>query len=146
MRFKQKARVLELIPKQQTKPILGEWLQNIRLFWKVIQSRIRIGHTNITLSFLLKIEDPSQKTYTVKHFLIDSIELAPTRQKYYQVNNRKDLFENTNIKRINKLFKKSNCTINYNFRSVYTFMHEHYTHNYLCHLTVTSILQNILKK
>ena len=64
---------------------------------KVI-TRAHIGHTYFTHSFLLKGEDmpwciPCHCPDTVKHVLLDFINLHDTRIKYYRnINNLKDLF------------------------------------------------------
>ena len=60
------------------KPSLGKWQPNYGIDRKeeVTLARIRIGHTFITHSFLLKGEDwplciPCQEPFSVKHFLLD---------------------------------------------------------------------------
>ena len=60
-------------------------------------TRLIIGHTRITHSYILKGE-PLPKcigcdtAFTVKHFLIDCVDFALTRRIYFQVNNLKELF------------------------------------------------------
>ena len=59
------------------KPSLSKWQPSCRVDRKeVTLTRLRIGHTFITHSFLLKGEDwplsiPCQETFSVKHFLLD---------------------------------------------------------------------------
>ena len=64
-------------------PSLGEWQPNYRIDRKeeVTLARLRIGHTFITHSFLLKGEDwplciPCQEPFSVKHFLLDCTDSA----------------------------------------------------------------------
>ena len=97
------------------KPILGEWQPSFRPYRReeVVLSRLRIGHTYITHSFLLKNEDPPeciacQEGYTVKHFLIDCADLAFARQRYYNVPGLKDLFNNVNVGHILSFLKEVN--------------------------------------
>ena len=64
---------------------------------EIVITRARIGHTYFTHSYLLKGEDmpwciPCRCPDTVKHILLDCIDLRDTRIKYYRdVNNIKDL-------------------------------------------------------
>ena len=60
------------------KPTLGEWTPAFRNSRReeVILSRLRIGHTYFSHSFILRKEDPPeciacQEAYSVKHVLID---------------------------------------------------------------------------
>ena len=64
---------------------------------EIVITRACIGHTYFTHSYLLKGEDmpwciPCHCPDTVKHILLDCIDLRDTRMKYYRdVNNIKDL-------------------------------------------------------
>ena len=53
-------------------------------------TRLRIGHTQRTHSFLLKEEPPPKYScgnqYSIKHILIECTKLNPTRKKFYKVN------------------------------------------------------------
>jgi len=65
----------------------------------VLINRLRIGHTSVTNSYLLKGESqPVCKVchflLTVKHLLVDCTRYSATRQKYFKVNTLKDVFEN----------------------------------------------------
>ena len=97
------------------KPILGEWRPGFRKSRKeeVILSRIRIGHTKLTHSFILNGDDQPeciacQTMYTVKHFLIECGDLALTRQDFYNVNNLKELFDNVSITDILSFLRETN--------------------------------------
>ena len=74
------------------KPGLGEWLQVLRINRgeEVILARLRIGHSYITHSYLLKGGEnpqciPCNASLTIKHILVDCVDLAPTRQRFFDV-------------------------------------------------------------
>ena len=97
----------------QIKPLLKEWQPGYRKSRKeeVILSRLRIGHTRLTHSFILKKEDPPecipcQERYTVKHFMIECVDLAITRTNFYNVPSLKDLFEKVNVNTILDFLKE----------------------------------------
>ena len=85
---------------------------------EIVITRARIGHTYFTHSYLLKGEDmpwciPCHCPDTVKHILLDCIDLRDTRIKYYRnINNLKDLLYG-NIKVICKYLKE--CGLFYKF-------------------------------
>ena len=89
----------------EIKPTLGEWKQSFRKNRKeeITLSRLRIGHTRITHSYLLKGKQQQpmcyayQTKYTVKHILIEYTNLAHIRNPFFSANNMKDLFQNTEI-------------------------------------------------
>ena len=64
---------------------------------QIIISRLRIGHTRITHSYLLKGEPPPtcipcNAPLTVQHILIDCIDFQPARSRHYTASNLNDLF------------------------------------------------------
>ena len=64
---------------------------------ETVFSRLHIGHTYFSHSYLLKGEDPPHciacdEPYTVKHVLISCVDLLEIRQKYYSVNSLFRLF------------------------------------------------------
>ena len=66
---------------------------------EVVLTRLRIGHTRLTHSYLLKREDQPfciscNEPFTVKHFLIDCIEFCHMRRQFFQTNDLRYLFEN----------------------------------------------------
>ena len=88
-------------------PSLGEWQPNYRIDRKgeVTLARLRIGHTFITHSFLLKGEDwplciPCQEPFSVKHFLLDCTDFRIIRSRFYRVNSLKELFDTVEPVRI----------------------------------------------
>ena len=88
----------------QIQPTLGEWRPASRKSRKeqVVISRLRIGHTRLTHSFILKQEPQPQcltcqTTCMVKHILIEYRTFAVIRKRFFKVNNLTDLFENVKI-------------------------------------------------
>ena len=86
---------------------IGEWPTGYRSIRReeVILARLRIGHTHITHSHLLKGEDvpvcPTCKVQlTTKHILLNCNNLKHIRTKYYQARNLRDIFKNTNPENI----------------------------------------------
>ena len=67
---------------------LGEWLPGLRTNRReeIILARLRIGHSYITHTYLLKGEEPQcipcTAPLTIKHVLVDCVDLAPTRQRF----------------------------------------------------------------
>ena len=75
-------------------------------------SRLRLGHTRFTHSFLLKREDPPwcipcHSSINVEHILIHCVDLALIRQKYYTVVTMKELFDTVDFKYIIAFLKES---------------------------------------
>ena len=88
----------------QIQPTLGEWRPASRKSRReqVVISRLQIGHTGLTHSFILKQEPQPQcltcqTTCTVKHILIECRAFAVFRKRCFKVNNLTDLFENVKI-------------------------------------------------
>ena len=95
------------------KPSLGERQPNYRIDRKeeVTLARLRIGHTFITHSFLLKGEDwplciPCQEPFSVKHFLLDCTDFRIIRSRFYRVNSLKELFDTVEPVRIFSFLKE----------------------------------------
>ena len=83
---------------------------------EVIISRLRIGHTHITHSHLLKGEDypvcPTCKVpLTIKRILINCDSFSQIRPKHYQTNNLKNLFKNSKLEEILGFLKEINLFI-----------------------------------
>ena len=88
----------------QIQPTLGEWRPAFRTSRReeVVISRLRIGHTRLTHSFILKQEPQPQcltcqTTCTVKHILIECRAFAVTRKRFFKVTSLTELFENVKI-------------------------------------------------
>ena len=104
---------------KEIKPVIKEYktvISNIRRE-EVVLTRLRIGHTRITHSWLLNRDEQPICTgcdvpFTVKHFLLECFDFQQTRRSYFQVNNLHDLFKDVPIENIIaflkeiKLFKK----------------------------------------
>ena len=74
----------------EIKPVLGKntIYRSLRRE-EVFLTRLRIGHTRLTHSYLLKREDQPfciscNEPFTVKHFLIDCIEFSHMRCQFFQ--------------------------------------------------------------
>jgi len=73
---------------------------------QTLYNRLRIGHTYLTHSYLLKDEDlpiciPCNSLLTVEHILLIScIDFNVIRQNFYTASNLQDLFHNIHHKRI----------------------------------------------
>ena len=82
------------------KPGLGEWLPGLRTNRReeIILAPLRIGHSHITHSYLLKREEepqciPCNAPLTINHILADCVDLAPTRQRFFHVDSLTTLFD-----------------------------------------------------
>ena len=98
----------------QIKPTLGEW-PGCRRSRKeeVVLSRLRIGHTYFSHSYILRREDPPectacQEIYSVRHVLIDCIDLGLIRPRFYSVPDMKTLFDTVSVDRIISFVKEIN--------------------------------------
>ena len=97
------------------KPTLGVWPSGFRNSRKeeVVLSRLRIGHTYFTHSYILRQEDPPectacQEIYSVRHVLIDCIDLGLIRPRFYTVPDMKTLFDTISVDRILSFVKEVN--------------------------------------
>ena len=80
---------------------------------EVILTRLRIGHTNITHSHLLKGEEPPycipcQEPFTIKHILTNCLDLKQIRQKHYEETELHKIFLPTNLSKIFEFLKEAN--------------------------------------
>ena len=92
---------------------IREWLTSHRSIRReeVILARLRIGHTHITHSHLLKGKDapvyPTCKVQlTTKHILLNCNTLKHICTNYYRARNLGDIFKNTNPENIFNFLKK----------------------------------------
>ena len=88
----------------QIQPTLVEWRPASRKSRReqVVISRLQIGRTRLTNSFILKQEPQPQcltcqTTCMVKHILIECRTFAVIRKRLFKINNLTDLFENIKI-------------------------------------------------
>jgi hypothetical protein len=66
---------------------------------QVVLTRCRIGHSRLTHSYLLNNEErleciPCNANFSLKHVLIDCVDVADVRQTFYNANSLSDLFTN----------------------------------------------------
>ena len=78
---------------------------------EVVLTRVRIGHSHTTHSYLLKGEERPecvgcQTPWTVKHILLECVDFRQTRVKYFQANTMKELFDSANTDNILKFLKE----------------------------------------
>ena len=95
---------MELYKVFQIQPTLGEWRPALRKSKReqVIISRLRIGHTRLTHSFILKQEPQPQclicqTTCMVKHILIECRAFTVIRKRFFIVNSLSNQFENVKL-------------------------------------------------
>ena len=98
----------------QIKPFLGEWRPVFRKSWKeqVTITRLRIGQSRLTHSFILKQEQQPlystcQMPCTIKYVLLECKVFNNARKHYFYINTMKDLFENVHMDDV-LLFLKEN--------------------------------------
>jgi hypothetical protein len=77
---------------------------------QVVLTRCHIEHNRLTHSYLLNNEErpeciPCNSNYSLKHVLIDCVDVADVRQTLYNVNNLYDLFTNVAADTILKFVK-----------------------------------------
>ena len=95
------------------KSTLSEWRPALRADRKeeVVLARLRIGHSFITHSYLLKGEEqptcvPCDTPFTIKHILLHCVDFQNSRDKYFKVNTLKELFETIEIHKIFNFLKE----------------------------------------
>ena len=80
---------------------------------EIVLARLRIGHTRITHSHLLKREDEPKcigcdTLFTVKHFLLECTDFAAERISCFQANNLKELFKDVPVGKILSFLRQVN--------------------------------------
>jgi len=85
----------------------------------VLINRLRTGYTRLTHSYLLSGDDQPvcsacQSPFTDKHFLIECVNFAAIRSRYFSASSMKDVFENVNAPNVIDFIKKFIFTTNYN--------------------------------
>jgi hypothetical protein len=100
---------------QPIKPLLGDTtLRNISSRRdEVVLHRLRLGHSYLTHSYLLKGEDapecvPCQCLLTVEHILLHCVDFSLIRQKHFSAQNLNHLFNTTNPCKILNFLKEIN--------------------------------------
>ena len=104
----------------EIKPIIKESISVISNIRReevhVVLTRLRIGHTRITHSWLLNRDEQPNYTgydvpFTLKHFLLDCFDFQQARRSFFQVHNVRDLFKDIPIENI--AFLKENFLTKY---------------------------------
>ena len=96
------------------KPNISEWLPGFRSNRReeVVLARLRIGHTHMTHSYLLKGELPEcipcNTTLSVKHLLIECTYLAPYTDQYFHADSLKMLFDTVKLESLFDFLKEVN--------------------------------------
>ena len=97
------------------KPTLGVWPPGFRNSRKeeVVLSRLRICHIYFSHSYILRQEEAPectvcQEIYSVRHVLINCIDLGLIRLRFYTVPNMKTLFDTVIVDRILSFVKEVN--------------------------------------
>jgi len=81
-------------------PVVGRSVSSsLGRYDSVLINRLRIGHTRLKNSYLLKGErhpvyEACHSPLTVKHFLVDCTRYRAAHQRYFGVATLKDVFEN----------------------------------------------------
>ena len=105
----------------QVKPFSGEWCLAFRKSQKeqVTITRLRIGHSRLMHSFILKQEQQPQCSTcqtpcTIKHILLERKVFNDTWKRYFHSNTMKDLFENVHMDiMFCRSWKRLGCTRKY---------------------------------
>ena len=77
---------------------------------EIVLARLRIGHTRLTHSCLLKREERPycigcDTPFTVRHFPLDCADFVRERRSLFEVNNLKDLFKDISVENILSFLK-----------------------------------------
>ena len=89
---------------QSVKPTLGEWYPSYRSICReeVIITRLRIGHSHLTHSWLSAKQDAPEciqcnEYLAIKHILLDCIDFQLIREKHYNADSMYNLFDTVSI-------------------------------------------------
>jgi len=103
------------------RPTVGDYKQITCLSRRdsVLLNRLRIGHTRLTHSFLLSGDDlpecgTCQCPLTVKHILVECVDLKDIRNKHFVASYIKDLFDNVEAHKIIDFIKETRFISNFN--------------------------------
>ena len=95
------------------KPDLGDWLPGLRTSRReeIILAPLRISHSYITHSYLLKGEEepqciPCNAPLTIKHVLVNFVDLVPARQTFFDVDSLTTLFDTVKFESIFDFLKE----------------------------------------
>ena len=132
----------------EIKPVLGKntMYRSLRRE-EVVLTRLRIGHTRLTHSYLLEREDQPlciscTEPFTVKYFLIDCFEFSQVRRQFFKPKDLRYLFEdvpadNTRTIKRHQSFKQNITLLIFKFSTILTF-YAYRTHYYSRFITKPS--------
>jgi len=96
------------------RPTVGDYKQKTCLSRRdtVLLNRLRIGHTRLTHSYLLSGDDlpecgTCQCPLTVKHIMVECVDLKDVRNKHFVASSIKDLFDNIDAHKIIDFLKET---------------------------------------
>ena len=96
------------------RPIVGDYKQKTYLLRRdaALLNRLRIGHTLLTHSYLLSGDDlpecgTCQCPLTVKHILVECVNLKDVRNKHFVASSIKDLFDSIEAHKIIDFIKET---------------------------------------
>ena len=96
------------------RPAIGYYKQKTGLSRRdtVLLNRLRIGHTRLTHSYLLSGDDlpecgTCQCPLTVKHILVECVDLKDVRNEHFVGSSIKDLFDTTEAHKIIDFIKET---------------------------------------
>ena len=102
------------------RPTVGDYIQKTCLSRRdtVLLNRLRIGHTRLTHSYLLSGDDlpeggTCQCPLTVKHILVECVDLKDVRNKHFVASSIKDLFDNIEAHKIIDFIKETRFMIGF---------------------------------
>ena len=75
---------------------------------EVVLSRLRIGHTYFSHSYILRREDPPECTACQEIYSVDCIDLGLIRPRFYSVPDMKTLFDTVSVDRIISFVREIN--------------------------------------
>ena len=97
------------------KPSIGDYqsvVRNIRRE-EVVLARLRLGHTRVMHSYLLRGEEQPQcvgcdAKFTIRHILLECVDFAQVRNNCINVDNMKQLFQDIHIDSIMTFLRQIN--------------------------------------
>ena len=107
---KENNKLYEILPKLKDRNKLKGKTKNRKE--ETILSRLHIGHSWVSHSFILRREERPRcfacdTDFTVKHFLIDCSDLIDQRKNFYEERNLQDLFTNVETEKIFGFLKET---------------------------------------
>ena len=91
------------------RPAVGDYKQKTCLSHRdsVLLNRLRIGHTRLTHSYLLSGDALPECGTSVKHILVECVDLKDVRNKHFVASSIKDLFDTIEAHKIMDFIKET---------------------------------------